>query len=94
MAFRVGVILTTTSVDELRYVPSNLNVADAATKWKDGPSFEPNNPWYNAPDFLYNPPEQWPKEHSRKVETDLELRAVFLFHGIMPQPLIEVSRFS
>ncbi|XP_062710230.1 uncharacterized protein LOC109425711 [Aedes albopictus] len=94
VAFRVGEILTTTIVDEWHYVPSRLNAADAATKWKDGPSFDLENPWYKAPEFLFRPPEQWPVEPSRKVETDIELRATFLFHSTILQPLIDVSRFS
>ncbi|XP_065092441.1 uncharacterized protein LOC135713285 [Ochlerotatus camptorhynchus] len=95
VAFRVGEILTSTSADEWHHVPSKLNIADAATKWKDGPSFDPKNPWYSAPEFLYKPKEQWPKEPSQKEkETDIELRTEFLFHGTTPQPLIDVSRFS
>ncbi|XP_062545514.1 uncharacterized protein LOC134212033 [Armigeres subalbatus] len=95
VAFRVGEILTSTSVDEWHYVPSKLNAADKATKWKDGPSFDPRNIWYSAPEFLYKPTEQWPKEPTQKqMDTEIELRAVFLFHRIMPKPLIDVSRFS
>ncbi|XP_062542447.1 uncharacterized protein LOC134210417 [Armigeres subalbatus] len=95
VAFRVGEILTTTSVDEWHYVPSRLNVADLATKWKDGPNFDPNSPWFRAPDFLYSSKEQWPKEPAQKcTETNNELRAAFLFHGIIPQPLFTVARFS
>ncbi|XP_062541392.1 uncharacterized protein LOC134209419 [Armigeres subalbatus] len=85
----------TTSVDEWNYVPSKLNVADAATKWKDGPSFDNNNPWYSAPEFLYKPPINWPKKSATDdADTDAELRTVFLFHGTVQQPLIDTSRFS
>ncbi|XP_065088067.1 uncharacterized protein LOC135709610 [Ochlerotatus camptorhynchus] len=80
VAFRVEEILTSTSVDEWHHVPSKLNITDAATKWKDGPSFDPNNSWYSA--------------SQKQKETDIDLRAEFLFHGSTPQPLIAVSRFS
>ncbi|XP_062541338.1 uncharacterized protein LOC134209368 [Armigeres subalbatus] len=95
VAFRVGEILMTTSVDEWNYIPSKLNVADAATKWKDGPSFDNKSPWYNAPDFLYKSREYWPKTSAvDKVDTDIELRSAFLFHGTVQQPLIDSARFS
>ncbi|XP_055622826.1 uncharacterized protein LOC129766332 [Toxorhynchites rutilus septentrionalis] len=95
VAFRVGEILTSTSMDEWNYVPSKLNVADTATKWKDAPSFDSKSSWYNAPDFLYKSPEYWPSKPSpSKLETDVELRAVFMFHGTIQPPLIDISRFS
>ncbi|XP_053686708.1 uncharacterized protein LOC128736255 [Sabethes cyaneus] len=95
VAVRVGEILSTTSVDEWRYVPSKLNAADAATKWKDEPIFADNNTWYYAPDFLYKSPEHWPSKLPKKeLETVSELRAVFLFHGMEQKPLLDVSRFS
>ncbi|XP_055622783.1 uncharacterized protein LOC129766287 [Toxorhynchites rutilus septentrionalis] len=95
VAFRVGEILTSTSMDEWNYVPSKLNVADTATKWKYAPSFDSKSSWYNAPDFLYKSPEYWPSKPSPiKLETDVELRAVFMLHGTIQPPLIDISRFS
>ncbi|XP_055543111.1 uncharacterized protein LOC129728685 [Wyeomyia smithii] len=95
VAFRVGEILTTTNVDEWRHVPSKVNIADVATKWKDGPSFYPNDPWFSSPEFLYQTKEKWPPEAPGKLtETETELRAAFLFHGIIPQVAVKFNRFS
>ncbi|XP_055633544.1 uncharacterized protein LOC129773906 [Toxorhynchites rutilus septentrionalis] len=95
VAFRVGEILSTTTVDEWHYVPSKMNIADVATKWKEGPSFDPTSPWYNAPEFLYQEQEQWPSEPPRKqAETEVELRSAFLFHGMMPKAVVDCSTFS
>ncbi|XP_055522850.1 uncharacterized protein LOC129717029 [Wyeomyia smithii] len=95
VAFRVGEILTTTNVDEWRHVPSKVNIADVATKWKDGPCFDPNDPWFSAPEFLYQTKEKWPPEAPEKLtETETELRAAFLFHGIIPQIAVKFNRFS
>ncbi|XP_058448642.1 uncharacterized protein LOC131428613 [Malaya genurostris] len=95
VAFRVGEILTTTSVDEWHYVPSRMNIADAATKWKDGPNFDPNSPWFKGPEFLYQTPDHWPSEPSlNRAEAETELRSVFLYHGTIPYSLIDASRFS
>ncbi|XP_062710841.1 uncharacterized protein LOC134288923 [Aedes albopictus] len=62
MSFRVGEILSLTSVDEWRYDPSRENVADDATKWNGGPSFDPSCRWYQGPAFLQDPESQWPTE--------------------------------
>ncbi|XP_053686701.1 uncharacterized protein LOC128736247 [Sabethes cyaneus] len=78
-----------------QFVAFRKNVADVATKWKDGPSFDPNHPWYNAPEFVYQAQDQWPSEPLQsQAETETELRAVFLFHGTVPYELLEMSRFS
>ncbi|XP_062541796.1 uncharacterized protein LOC134209778 [Armigeres subalbatus] len=52
VAVRIGEILTATDAREWRWVPSGLNTADLATKWKNGPDFSPNTPWFNGPSFL------------------------------------------
>ncbi|XP_062557796.1 uncharacterized protein LOC134222652 [Armigeres subalbatus] len=90
-----GEILTSTSLDEWHYVPSKLNNADTATKWKDGPSFDPTNTWFTAPEFLREARDQWPLQPAlNRTETEAELRSVFLFHGTVSEPLLDVSRFS
>ncbi|XP_055622870.1 uncharacterized protein LOC129766370 [Toxorhynchites rutilus septentrionalis] len=52
VGFRVGEILSITDIDEWRKVPSKVNIADQATKWGDGPSFDPKAWWYTGPSFL------------------------------------------
>ncbi|XP_065085842.1 uncharacterized protein LOC135707870 [Ochlerotatus camptorhynchus] len=71
VSFRVGEILSLTSVDEWHYVPSKLNVADDATRWNSGPSFDPDNRWFQGPSFLRDTKELWPRESAVVVaETD------------------------
>ncbi|XP_062538931.1 uncharacterized protein LOC134207225 [Armigeres subalbatus] len=95
VAVRVGEILTLTSADEWHYVPSKINIADAATKWKEGPSFDPNDSWFTAPEFLRKSRDEWPMEPAQNgSETETELRSVFLYHGTVPQPLLDFNRFS
>ncbi|XP_055543765.1 uncharacterized protein LOC129729278 [Wyeomyia smithii] len=95
VSFRVGEILSLTSVDEWRYVPSKLNVADDATKWNSGPSFDPENRWYQGPPFLRNPIEQWPGQSVVEDEADVaceELRLVGVHQAA--EEVIRVERFS
>ncbi|XP_062539188.1 uncharacterized protein LOC134207494 [Armigeres subalbatus] len=95
VAVRVGEILTLTSADEWHYVPSKINIADAATKWKEGPSFDPNDSWFTAPEFLRKSRDEWPMEPAQNgSETETELRSVFLYHGTVPQLLLDFNRFS
>ncbi|XP_062538351.1 uncharacterized protein LOC134206637 [Armigeres subalbatus] len=96
VGFRVGEILSSSNIDEWRYVPTCLNVADEATKWNSGPTFHAGNRWFSGPEFLLKNEKDWPTDtvHSNKSTTLEELRPVFLHHcTVMPQ-LIDVSRFS
>ncbi|XP_058828395.1 uncharacterized protein LOC131688239 [Topomyia yanbarensis] len=94
VAFRVGEILNSTNVDEWYHVPSKQNVADVATKWGNGPDFNPSSIWYTSTAFLYRPMVEWPKQAERQWTTNEELRAVFHHHRELPLSLIDVSRFS
>ncbi|XP_065073508.1 uncharacterized protein LOC135697661 [Ochlerotatus camptorhynchus] len=94
VGFRVGEILSTTTVDEWRKVQSKVNVADQATKWRDGPSFRPDDWWYVGPAFLMKPDENWRKGISEDFSTAEELRTVFLHHRVTPPPVINFQRFS
>ncbi|XP_055623137.1 uncharacterized protein LOC129766588 [Toxorhynchites rutilus septentrionalis] len=94
VAFRIGEILSITSIDEWRHVPSKINVADDATKWGDGPSFKPEDRWFSGPDFLFEPEYRWPSNVKESSTTNEELRAVYVHHNKFSSPLIDVSRFS
>ncbi|XP_058840662.1 uncharacterized protein LOC131696134 [Topomyia yanbarensis] len=52
VAFRISEILTMSTVTEWRWVPTKLNVADEATKWGRGPSFERDSRIMIGPLFL------------------------------------------
>ncbi|XP_062716949.1 uncharacterized protein LOC115265221 [Aedes albopictus] len=96
VSFRVGEILSLTSVNEWRYVPSRENVADDATKWNAGPSFDPECRWYQGPAFLQDPESQWPTERSDgTVEAEAaceEIRVVALHRTV--EEVVDVQRFS
>ncbi|XP_062713936.1 uncharacterized protein LOC134290758 [Aedes albopictus] len=96
VSFRVGEILSLTSMDEWNYVPSKLNVADDATKWNSGPSFDPEGRWFQGPSFLREPKDSWPKESANKVKeihaTSEEIRVVAVHQKI--EEVIEPERFS
>lgn len=62
VALRIAEVLDITDVLEWRWVPSQENVADEATKWGPSPQFTINSRWYNGPNFLLQPPENWPVE--------------------------------
>lgn len=94
VAFRIGEILSLTSVGEWRYVPSRINVADDATKWRTSPCFDPENRWFSGPDFLYKSESRWPSEIKQVPDTSEELRAVFVHHSKLVSPLMDVTRFS
>ncbi|XP_058449200.1 uncharacterized protein LOC131429170 [Malaya genurostris] len=94
VGFRVGEILNISSMDEWRYVPSKLNVADDATKWGSGPSFSPNSRWYSGPTFLYLSETQWPDQPTIIEATKEELRVAFQYHQQITPGLVDVSRFS
>ncbi|XP_062701620.1 uncharacterized protein LOC109433489 [Aedes albopictus] len=94
VGFRVGEILSITTVDEWRKIPSKINVADQATKWRDGPSFDPKDWWFSGPDFLRDPMENWMEQNEGMYETTEDLRTICLHHRKIASPLINVDRFS
>ncbi|XP_062714235.1 uncharacterized protein LOC134291008 [Aedes albopictus] len=82
--------------DSRRYHPyvAFRNVADVATKWGNGPGFQPDSRWYVGEPFLYKSKSEWPKQAQKQERTKEELRAVFHLHRELPEPLIDVTRFS
>lgn len=94
VAHRIGEILDTTEVNEWRYVPSKLNVADDATKWNKPPSFESTDRWFTGPEFLKLSEEHWPQQPQKFEETSEEMK-VHHAHAQFYIPMIVVAeRFS
>ncbi|XP_055527903.1 uncharacterized protein LOC129720443 [Wyeomyia smithii] len=91
VANRVGEIQESTTGDEWRWVPSESNPADEATKWGTGPYFG-NSLWYNGPEFLRCSENKWPRAADDVVNTTEEIRSSILFHKAW-QPVIEYRRF-
>lgn len=59
VAFRVGEIRELTNISNWRYVPSDQNAADLATKWHDKVDLSPGSMWYAGPEFLKSAEETW-----------------------------------
>ncbi|XP_062714141.1 uncharacterized protein LOC134290926 [Aedes albopictus] len=91
VAVRIGEILTVTDVKEWKWVPSGMNSADLATKWKKGPNFSSTSSWFSGPSFLHQSEEFWPQQ-TLSTTTCEELRPS-LSH-VTTSPLIDASRFS
>lgn len=90
---RIGEILSLTKVNQWRWVPTRQNPADDATKYGNGPSFEPCSRWFCGPTFLSQHEDEWPRKQ-RTTSTNDELIGNFNVHLVMSTSLIEFTRFS
>ncbi|XP_055589277.1 uncharacterized protein LOC129741562 [Uranotaenia lowii] len=95
VACRIGEILTESSVDDWRWIPSKENVADDATKWGQGPNFSNESRWFRGPQFLYHPEGEWPTDCKISIETTEELaECLHHFSARSFFQLIRWERFS
>ncbi|XP_058816141.1 uncharacterized protein LOC131679426 [Topomyia yanbarensis] len=94
VAFRVSEILEITEINEWRWVPTKLNVADDATKWTGQPDMTPDSRWFKGPDFLWRPKAEWPQSPAKSGSTIAELRPNLLLHYTVPEAVIDVNKFS
>ncbi|XP_062713430.1 uncharacterized protein LOC134290331 [Aedes albopictus] len=95
VACRIGELLTITEASEWKWVPTNMNIADEATKWGSGPCLSTNGRWFQGPQFLYSPEQHWPQQsHMKNICTEEELRSCFVNNVSRHVPLIPVERFS
>ncbi|XP_062703041.1 uncharacterized protein LOC134285727 [Aedes albopictus] len=95
VAFRVGEILDKTEATEWRYVPTQHNPADDATKWGKGPSPDVTSRWFRGPDFLYSPESEWPEQKStQSLETDEELRPCMVHREKPIEDVYQIGNFS
>ncbi|XP_055634192.1 uncharacterized protein LOC129774475 [Toxorhynchites rutilus septentrionalis] len=93
VAFRVGEILETTGSSDWRWIPSRLNLADALTKWGQGPPLSSDGEWFKGARFLYEPEESWPNERLPVTNIEEEMKMHFLHHETkeFPEPIINVE---
>ncbi|XP_041978615.1 uncharacterized protein LOC121732727 [Aricia agestis] len=61
VAHRIAAIEDLTTLNEWRWLPSKLNVADDATR-SAPPDFGTEHRWYRGPEFLYENSSTWPAE--------------------------------
>lgn len=70
---RVGEILENTNKSSWRWVPTQQNVADDATRMNSSISFELDGRWYSGPSFLRKSEHEWPVETVKEAsDTDME----------------------
>lgn len=79
VSHRIGEIMESSDAAEWRWVPTEENPADDATRDLVNADLTPEGRWFNGPQFLTLPPEEWPVERTKiSVETmpieDLELK--------------------
>ncbi|XP_055633626.1 uncharacterized protein LOC129773972 [Toxorhynchites rutilus septentrionalis] len=94
VGFRIGEILEKTNPREWNWIPSDLNVADDATKWKGELSLEPDSRWFRGPDFLYTRAELWPSSGEANFETDEEQCTKWVMEHHVSDSRIDWKRFS
>lgn len=90
IAFRVAEILEKTSARQWNHVPSELNVADKATKMKLR-ELDVNDEWFNGPKFLYEDVNKWPAAFQpSQMCSESEIIATHVQQNV----IIDVNRFS
>uniref|UniRef100_A0A182KFS3 Uncharacterized protein n=1 Tax=Anopheles christyi TaxID=43041 RepID=A0A182KFS3_9DIPT len=93
VAFRVGEVLEATNLEQWRWIPTKLNVADERTKWSIKPDLSAQERWLSGPSFLWEPESAWPDRGTTPWDTAEELRNNMHHHRV-EEPLIQLERFS
>jgi len=92
IAHRVGEIHEKSEVEDWRWIPTRLNVADEATRINKVCEFEQSSRWITGPDFLRGPEDEWPTEPVLVPPTDeMEYRSYFI---VEHKPVMNITRFS
>ncbi|XP_033226851.1 uncharacterized protein LOC117179303 [Belonocnema kinseyi] len=98
VAHRLAEVLDLTSVNEWRWVPTKINVADDATRDTEHIEIDSSCRWFTGPEFLLKKEQEWPQETSKSAvskEAEKELKREFvLFLDEQQLPLINFSRFT
>lgn len=90
VAHRVTEITETTDIKQWRYVPTNENVADDATRLNFTVKSETDR-WFTGPKFLYRPKEEWPQEWPVNTEVNEEY---VMYTKRVSDCIIDMKRFS
>ncbi|XP_058467108.1 uncharacterized protein LOC131440034 [Malaya genurostris] len=91
VAVRVGEILMSSDPQEWRWIPTKMNIADDATKWKSDMNLRSNSQWFRGHSILWEDDANWPAP--RKFTTVPEENTPVLLHVTL-NTLVDVSRFS
>ncbi|XP_063533651.1 uncharacterized protein LOC134743949 [Cydia strobilella] len=93
VAHRVAEVTELTDFRDWRWVPTDLNPADDATRDADAID---RSRWLNGPDFLKQPEKTWPKPDTEASldPDDVEVKAVCLINRHCGRALPDIRRFS
>lgn len=97
VAFRIGEILDSKNNAQWRWIPSEFNVADEATKTKKLPELQSSSRWFVGPEFLRNSnPDSSFELDEPDFQTNEEMRPYYLLsHLEVPvNKLFDYERFS
>lgn len=97
VAFRIGELLDSTINAHWRWIPSDINVADEATKTKTMPALHATSRWFIGPEFLRNCNSDFSFElEEPNFTTEEEARPYYLLtHLEVPAiKLLDYERFS
>ena len=89
---RLGEIAETTQIVEWRWIPTDLNPADDATRFSNNALLTKNR-WFHGPSFLYFPEEKWPKDailnrKDKEEAEQLEVRKTYVgLTQVLPNPM-------
>lgn len=95
VAHRVAEITDVVGSACWRWIPTNLNVADDATRIRTNQTFDENSRWIRGPAFLREEEDKWPIEPTTDHTTkdDEEIRNKFV--GLaMDRCVVDANRFS
>ncbi|XP_073843555.1 uncharacterized protein [Musca autumnalis] len=95
VAHRITEILDSTRPTDWKWLPTNLNVADETTRAKRNMDFSFNSRWYQGPQFLHQPDDDWPEmiSTSNDEPPEEELRSKFVL-TVSTNVVIDFNRFS
>lgn len=66
-ANRVGEIQKSTSVNDWKWIPSELNIADLVMRGATPEQLKEDSVWQNGPEFLKQPVAEWPTKSARDI---------------------------
>ncbi|XP_075990122.1 uncharacterized protein LOC142985760 [Anticarsia gemmatalis] len=75
VAHRLGEISELTHKNEWRWLSTDKNVADDATRLQED-VISADDRWFQGPEFLHMPEDQWPTEQPFEVETEEVLHTI------------------
>ena len=89
VAHRIAAIEENSKVEDWRWVPTKMNIADVATR--DVPHhFDSTHEWFRGPKFLYEEPTTWPSEKPPIADRTGEERTLTAVEETDSQQLSEV----